>query len=274
LGSAHLDWNEIRIDLKAAARLGVPEALDLALAALDDWPAFVANARLKEEDVKTVLVPLGELLAAPAVPEAYLHDLARHPLAGARALAAAAFALRALRGEKAALPMARDLAADPRAEVRLAMVTALTHRSAEAPEALVALLRRWLTAARRPRLAATALQAVQSLARLRPEEALTLLAETPPALRTAPEVQRALGDALRQVAAQGHGAVVLALLEDWQNDDLPEEAVLRALRGDWVHTHRARAAVLLDALEARTGPSRALRRARQRLQAPEDQREP
>ena len=274
MGSAHLDWNEIHIDLKAAARLGAPEALDLALAALDDWPAFVANARLKEEDVKTVLVPLGELLAAPAVPEAYLYDLTRHPLAGARALAAAAFALRALRGEEAALPMARDLAADPRAEVRLAMVTALTRRGAEAPEALAALLRRWLTAARRPRLAATALQAVQSLARLRPEEALTLLAETPPALRTAPEVQRALGDALRQIAAQGLGADVLALLEGWQADGLPEEAVLRALRGDWAHTHHARAAALLDALEARTGPSRALRRTRQRLQAPEDQREP
>ena len=265
MGKTSLNLNEMLFDLKAAARLGVPEALDMALAALDDWPAFVANARLKEEDVAAILVPLGEVLAQPAVPETYLRMLAAHPLAGARALAASALALRALRGGKVPRKLLPQLAADKRLEVRHAVITVLQRHGVTHSAALLALLREWLTARRSPRLAATALAVLQALTPTCPQEALALLAALPPAQRNAPEVQPALGDALRQMAAAGHAEDVLALLEQWQADGLPAEAVLRALRGEWVYAQRERVAALLDALEAQTGPSRALRRSRQHL---------
>ena len=276
MGNVSLNLDEILLDLKAAARLGVPEALDMALAALDDWRAFGANARLKEEDVNAVLTPLGEILAEPTVPEAYLRMLANHSLAGARALAAAALARRALREGNVPPKILPRLAADKRPEVRQAVVAVFQRHGESAPDALLTLLRQWLTATHRPRLAVTALQAAQSLALTRPQETLTLLTEMPSALRAMPEVQRALGDALRQVAAQSQGEAVLALLEGWQADGLPEEALLRALRGDWARAHRTRALALLDALESQTGASRALRRARQRLQTNEtaDKQEP
>ncbi len=274
MGNTPLNVHEMLIDLKGAARLGAPEALDMALAALDGWPAFVANAHLRDEDVLAVLVPLGEVLALPTVPEAYLLALAEHPLTGGRALAAAALAQRALRGGKVPAKALRRLAADKRAEVRLAAAEVLRRRGATAPQALLALLRDWLMPGRSPRLLATAVHVAAALGQAQPEDALALLARLTPEQRQLPEIQRALGDTLRQIAAAGQGAAVLALLEGWQDDGFPVEAVLRALRGEWARAHRPRADALLDAVEARTGVTRALRRARQFLHAPAGEARP
>ena len=261
-----LDRDELLIDLKGAARLGTPEALDLALEGLAAWQAFTANARLEDEAVVKVLVPLGEVLAAPTVPADYLRDLAGHALAGGRALAAAALALRVLRGETDFAADLTRLAGDKRAEVRLAAATALARHGSDHFAAAEALLQTWLQPNRSPRLLATALQAAAALAAQHPRAILALLQRLTPQQHTLPEIQRPLGDALRQTAASGEAAGVLALLTAWaQTPHPPAEAILRALHANWARQHAPAARQVLAALEAAVGNSRPLRRTREFL---------
>lgn len=259
---------ELQIDLKSAARLGDPEALDWALEGLRAWPAFAANAPLDEADVRAVLVPLGEILALPTVPVDYLHGLASSSWAGVRALAAVALAARALQGERIPAAWLRKLAADRRAEVRLALESYLKQKAAEDPAAVLALLTAWKQAPSplSPRAAALALSVAAEMPPDAAPSALRWVAD----FRTDPhpDVQRALGEALRRLAAHGLAQDVLTLLETWlQEPPTPAEAYPWALRGSWAHPHRERALALLAQVEAQFGTSRPLRRARQSLTA-------
>ena len=261
-----LDRDELLIDLKGAARLGSPEALDLALEGLAAWKAFTANARLEDESVVKVLVPLGEVLAAPTVPADYLHHLAGHTLAGGRALAATALALRVLRGENNFAPALTRLAGDKRAEVRLAATTTLARHGSAHFAAAEGLLQTWLQPSRSSRLLATALQAAAALASQHPRQILGLLKNLTPQQYTLPEIQRPLGEALKHAAAAGESAGVLALLTAWaQTSNPPAEAILRALHAGWARQHAPAARQVLAALEATVGPSRPLRRTREFL---------
>ncbi len=258
-----LNRDQLLIDLKGAARLGHPEALDLALSALDGWGAFVANARLREEDVLNILVPLGEVLAAPSVPEAYLLALAEHRLAGARALAAAALGLRALRGPAVPRQALSRLGRDRRDEVRWALQAVWRRAGKDNPQQLAALLESWLDCSASPRLQVLALE---SVAALPPRQGVALLARCGTAADE--HVQAALAAALREAAAAGEAEAVLGLLDAWaRTDSPPAKAIVAALRGKWAaKTDRQRALVVLTALERRLGTSRALRRARQALE--------
>ncbi len=262
-----LNRDELLIDLKGAARLGSPEALDLALEGLAAWEAFAANARLEDKAVVKVLVPLGEVLAAPTVPADYLRTLADHPLAGGRALAAAALALRVLRGETGFAATLTRLAGDKRAEVRLVASTALARHGSTHFAAAEALLKAWLQPNGSPRLLATALQAATALATQHPRQILALLQRLTPQQYILPEAQRPLSEALKQTAAAGESAGVLALLAAWvEAANPPTEAILRALHANWARQTPAAALQLLAALEAAVGDSRPLRRTREFLE--------
>ncbi len=262
---------ELRIDLKSAARLGDPEALDWALEGFRRWPAFAANAPLDEADVQTILVPLGEILAMPTVSQAYLHEMAASSWAGIRALAAVALAARALEGRTAPEKWLRRLAADPRDEVRMALEAFLKKKAADAPEVLLAMLTSWKQVKQplSPRAAVLMLHVLPSLPEDYAPRGLRLAAAFRDDSR--PEVQRALGDALRRFATQGLDEKVLALLASWiEAPPTPAEAYARALRGSWPRCHRDRALALLASIENRFGTSRPLRRARQALEAVEE----
>ncbi len=262
------DRDQLLIDLKGAARLGSPEALDLALEGLAEWRAFAANASLAFEDVERVLVPLGEVLAAPAVPADYLRSLATHALAGGRALAAVALVLRHLRGEATCSALLTRLAGDKRAEVRFALAAALgRHGRDEHFPAAVALLDAWLAPARGPRVWQTALQAAAGLARSHPRQVLSLVERLTPAQVAHPEVQRPLAEALRQLGTFGTHAdrtALLQLLEKWlrESDGDAARLVLQVLHAGWAQRMPEQALALLDAVEAAGGAPRPLRRTR------------
>ena len=257
---------DLETAFRAAARLGQPEALNEALDALASLPPLAANATLSPGDVERVLVPLGEALAVPTVAVSHLRQLQKAPLAGLRAVAAAALAVRYLR----ALPAGpRDLARaakDPRAEVRWALSQALRRHAARAPARLRALLRDWLTVThppRSPRQVAVALHTLPALAAAFPQEALRLAAAQKDAEH--PEARQALAACLRELARQGLDEGVLHLLETWAQNDPPLFVLGETLRGRWAQAHRERALALLDTLEARYGPRRPLTNARKAL---------
>ncbi len=262
-----MDFQTILGDLRAAARLGTEEALDLALEPLGEWEDFRANRRLPAPAVRERLVPLGIALAAPTVPLGYVRGLAEEPLAGARAIAAAALLRRYLAGEKNALAPLRRLAADRRQEVRVALLAALQPTGALPAERLHAFLRPLLSAKRPvPEAAAlTAIAFLPHLAESAPQEACALTETV--ARDERPTIRKALGDALRECATAAAAKEVLALLKNLAaQNDLPAEMAARALRGSWhpplIHERLA----LLEALEAKTGGTRALRRTRTELE--------
>jgi len=262
-----LDFQTILGDLRAAARLGTEEALDLALEPLGEWEDFRANRRLPASAVRERLVPLGVVLAAPTVPLGYLRGLAEEPLAGARAIAAAALLRRYLAGEKNALAPLRRLAADRREEVRVAMLAALPPKGEMPAERLLAFLRALLSAKRfAPEAAAlTAFVLLPSLAESAPKEACALAKTV--ARDERPTIGKALGDALRECATTGAAKEVLALLKNLAAQNaLPVETAARALRGGWHPPLIQERLALLKALETKTGGTRALRRTRTELE--------
>ena len=257
------DLRTLRVDLKGAARLGLPEALDWALEGLQTWPEVAANQPLTPKTIDQLL-SLGKILAGPRVPAAYLHGLSKHGLAAYRTLAAGAWATRLGRGDAAAQAPLTRLAGDPRPDVRAAVEKALAEADALPPDRLASLIQRWLRSGPgvSPRAQEVALRLLPALGQKRPALALALLREA--AFPTA--LEPAVGEALSALAAAGQSEAVLTLLEAWARSAEPHlTAIVRALRGSWARRHRPRALAILDVLEARHPASRALRRARQFL---------
>lgn len=135
------DLRELLTDLRAAARLGNPESLGIALAGLLDWPEVAGNPDMEPAFVAQALAPLGATLAVPGVPTSLLLGMAQDSQAAFRALAAIPLCGRALAGEAAARPVLDTLANDARPEVRQAIAIALGPRRDE--PAVAALLAAW-----------------------------------------------------------------------------------------------------------------------------------
>ncbi|MBN1665846.1 MAG: hypothetical protein JW862_02115, partial [Anaerolineales bacterium] len=77
-------------DIKAAALLGQPEAIDVALDGLLTFPGVAANATLEPAFILKVLLPVGNELSI--LPAGLLEMLQDHPLVTGRAIAASALA--------------------------------------------------------------------------------------------------------------------------------------------------------------------------------------
>jgi hypothetical protein len=147
------DLHDLLADVKAAARLGEPEGIGVALAGLLDWPEVSGNPDMEPAFVQRALAPLGAALDQPGVPTSLLAGMARDSHAAFRAVAAGALSGRALAGEDAARAALDHLADDPRPEVRQAIGLALRPRQAE--PAARALLADW-AASGKPRRQAIA----------------------------------------------------------------------------------------------------------------------
>ncbi len=245
-------------DVRLAARFGDPEALDAALEGLLEDPAVAANRDLPPDLISRLLVPAGQALAAPTVPDTYLDSLAASPYAAYRALAAAAWGERFARG--AAPPRALErLARDPRAEVRTALQQAL----ARAPQARrAALVRAWLTPRTPPRS----------------PRAVALAWDLAPAVLSPAELwDRAAVWAARDEAADLRPALVRALHAAASRDpDLalqrlraarwPAPLVAQVLAGPWAAARPDAALDLLRGLYARHGRRRWLTQALKALE--------
>lgn len=255
---------ELLADFKAAARLGHPEGLQVALDGLRDLPEAAANARLSEAFIQQALLPLGRALAHPQLDLLYLRPLLEDPLAAVRAVAAVALAARFFAGAQVSEQDLRRAGRDHRPEVRAALGQALGQAGADQAEALLELLSPWLALPAGPRLRQAALLALPYLVPVKGPDLLPLV--QPLADEADPQAQAALVTALVALAAGNQPGPVLDLLARWAAAVAPNEWVItRTLSASWAAGHRLQAEAILKVLETRTGPTRHIASARQAL---------
>lgn len=253
--------------LRSAAALGTPDALALAVQGLLEDRTIAANRPLPLGRVEKELLPAGEILARPSVPRVFLEELGKLPYAAFRALAAAAWALRYLRGETRAKAHLEALAKDERDEVRHAVVATLRTHGPRYTARFRALVQEWLT--RRPppspRVQAIALEL---LPRVVEEEEVTValdwLEKAP--LQTHPVVQKAWVRALSVLGARD-GATVLHRFGRWLLTR-PRRApwMAQALARPWAARHPQQTLNLLQAMYHRWGRRRWITQALQALE--------
>jgi hypothetical protein len=258
-------------DLKAAAALGTPEALDLALLGLRNLPEVRGNQALDSGSIEKLLLPAGEMLGEQRVPYAYLEELSHDHLAAIRALPAAAFVLRTCRGSVEGDEVLIRLAADARPEVRRVLALASRECAAEGQTRPLTLASSWLTepvdpkkAAAHARRQATALEMLVNFTRIAPQAVLA--AARGQKQNPDPDVRAALAGLLVAAGQSGQTIDVLDLLEMWAADAEPNEWVIcRVLSAHWAANTSGRAAAILDALEASLGLTSSITNARRAL---------
>ncbi len=247
-------YRQILADIKAAARLGHPEALEAAFALLMALPEVASNRRLGEGFLEQVVHPAGEILAHRPVSQ--LRPLTEHPLAAVRAIGAAALGRRYLRAGDVPAKLLRRLAQDARAEVHEALTDALTCFKEPHSARLRELLKEWLVAPS-PRLRAAGLRALPALAPLEGDQVIDWI--RPLGEDDDPQVRAALAQTLVHLAEGGLAPIVLDLLADWANASHPNDWVIaRALSGAWSAKHPQEVKTILGALYAQTGKTKAL----------------
>ncbi len=255
-------WNSLLTDLRAAARLGHPAALEAALEAIASHPEIASNGALSTRLQTDFLRPAARTLAGSGIPAALLTDLRDAPLAGLRALGAAALALRHLEGHappKALRPSGRD----PRPDVRRALGQTLAEAGAAAPEKILSLGRTWLRRGS-PRLRHTALLALRGAVPARGAEIIPLLQELPAQLEA--ESGEALAALLISLAQNGQAEAVLDFVAERAAAEPPDLWLAgRVLSGKWAAARAGRISALLETLEARHGESRHLSNIRRAL---------
>jgi hypothetical protein len=238
-------------DLKAAAGLGNPEAVDIALNGLLAFPGVAANDRMNDGFIEKTILPVGQALTS--LKTSHLRPLLSHKLAAGRAVGAAALADQFITGKDATPKDLRKPANDPRSDVRLSLGRALLAVGYKNPQKLLALGTPWLTnSAPRPRH--TALIFVPALAESDGVRLVGLLAQ----LGNDPdrEVRAALVDALNALARAGPAESVLELLALWAAETHPNIWVIsRVLSVSWVADYPTEAEAILLELSSKTGTS-------------------
>ncbi len=240
---------ELLRDLKAAATLGKPEAVDIALDGLLALPGVASNNRLPEGFLEQVVLPVGNMLAS--LPPRYLRPLATHSLVAGRAIGAVVFAHHFVKGEETGPNDLLPFAQDPRPEVRLALGRSLLELGEAHPDRLLPLAESWLRDPR-PRLRSTALVFLPALSGV-PDAPLVAWLQ-PLGEDESPEVRRELAEALKRLATQGWAEPVLGLLSAWAAATPPKAwLVCRTLSGSWAADHPARVDGILRVVYAETG---------------------
>ena len=254
-------WQDLLLDLRAALRLGHPDAVRAALAAIAAQPEIAANRQIPARLRVEFLYPAGRALADALLAPDVLTDLQRAPLTGLRLLGAVVAGYHYAAG-KLPLQKVQVIGKDPRPEVRRALGDTLAE--ACPPERLLPLGRAWLGNSS-PALRHTVLLALRGAVKGQGKALLNLLA--PLHGEHEPESSQALVNLLNALGEQGYAREVLRLLETWiQRADLNPWLVGQTLSRRWAAAHAATAYVLLDALEARHGYSRHISNARRALQ--------
>lgn len=134
---------DLLADIRAALLIGHPGSLDAALDGWRGWSRIASNQGLSAGQVAQYILPVGEVLAGPRVPDGYLERLGRDSLVALRAAAGVALLRRGASSGSFGAELAR-LAGDPRQEVRRAIAMALAEEPLDGPVWI--LLHQWLTA--------------------------------------------------------------------------------------------------------------------------------
>ena len=255
-------WQDLLLDLRAALRLRHPDSLTRALEAIARQPDIAANRRLSARLQSDFLRPAGRMLADADLPPERLRTLCAAPLAGMRALGAAALAYRYAQG-RLPLEALSTPGGDPRPEVRRLLGRTLAEAGAASPERLLTLGRAWLRGDS-PRLRHTALTALRGAVPARGQALIPLLETLPQRLDI--ESSEALAALLSALAQHGHPEAVLRLLETRTAAEPPDLWLAgRVLSGRWAAAHAGRVSTLLEALETQHGISRHISNARRAL---------
>lgn len=243
---------QLRRDVKAAALLGRPEAIDIALNGLLAFPGVAANATLEGNFITKVILPIGQELAA--LPADLLKKLQEHPLAAGRAIAASALANHYLQTPSAGAELLHWGAADQRSEVRQALAETLAALANRDPERLVPLVQDWLNG-QQPRKEQTALTLLPALADfVSREQCLDWL--QPLGLTEQPQTRAALVACLQTIAQQNKAECVLKLLTHWAAlETTPTWVITRTLAGAWAAQFPGQVRTLMLALQAKYGLS-------------------
>lgn len=238
-------------DLKAAARIGHPASLALALDVLRALPPVAANQPLSPRLLQQLILPAGRALAHPRLPLAHLRSLAQDPLAAVRALAAVALAIRWSQDHSPHRDELTRAARDPRNDVRAALAMALKESAPAPPQQLFDLVEAWLTDDS-PRLRQVALGLIPTLAATHPDGVFALL--SPLHQDADPDVRAALVAALAQLSQDGCAPQVLDLLSAWSEASHPNAWVIaRALSASWAARHPDQALRILRMLVEQLG---------------------
>ncbi len=236
-------------DLKAAAVLGNPEAVDIALNGLLAFPGVAANDRMDDGFIEKTILPVGQSLTP--LKSSHLRPLLNHKLAAGRAIGAVALADQFIAGKDATSKDLRGPANDPRLDVRNSLGRALLITGQKDPQKLLALGTPWLmNAAPKPRC--TALIFIPALAESQGVRLVGLLGP----LGSDPdrEVRAALVDALNTLARAGLGESVMELLTLWVAEPHVNIWVIsRVLSASWAAAYPIEAEAILHVLSSKTG---------------------
>ncbi|MBN2499664.1 MAG: hypothetical protein JXB38_02790, partial [Anaerolineales bacterium] len=159
-------------DIKAAARIGHAESLEIALEGLFTLPNVAANQAMSEAFIEQAILPIGEILADSRLNGGMLRSMANNQYAATRAIAAVTLAQRYLKGDDKSAIELRRMGSDSRADVRAAL--AMAFRKAEDCERMIELVKQWL-GSKSPRQKQVALAAVAKLVTSHPDEVWALL---------------------------------------------------------------------------------------------------
>jgi hypothetical protein len=243
------DTRQLLRDLKTAAILGDPEAVDLALNGLLAFPGVAANDWLDDGLIEKTILPVGRALTP--LKTSLLRPLLSHGLTAGRAIGAVALADHYITGKQAT---AKDLykpAIDPRLEVRKALGRELRVIGYQDLGKLLALGTSWLTnASPKPRY--TALIFTPALAASHAEQLLSLLA--PLGHDADWDVRAVLVDTLNSLGQAGLGESIMELLYNWASETNPNSWVIsRVLSASWSASYPVQIRAVLGELSLKSG---------------------
>ena len=243
-------------DLKAATLLGNPEAVDIALNGLLDFPGVVANDRMSDGFIEKTILPVGKALAP--LKASHLRPLLNHKLAAGRAIGAVGLADRFVIASDTTPKDLFKPANDPRLDVRVSLGRELLAVGSGDPQKTYVLGSSWLMkAAPKPRY--TALVFLPGIAESHGERIVGLL--DPLCDESDYEVRAALVAALNALALAGLKVSILELLMLWASDAQPNVWVIsRVLSSSWVAAYPVQAKAILEELSKRPGASSQVKR--------------
>ena len=243
------DTRQLLRDLKTAAILGNPEAVDLALNGLLGFPGVAANDRMDDGFIEKTILPIGRELTP--LKTSFLRPLISHRLAAGRAIGAVALADQYIAGKQATAKDLHKPANDPRVEVRNALGRELLVIGNQDSGKLIALATSWLTNTA-PKLRYTALIFVPALAASHAGQLIDLL--SPLGQDSDWDVRGVLVVALNSLGQAGLGESVMGLLDNWASDPNPNGWVIsRVLSASWSAAYPAQTRVILTALSSKNG---------------------
>lgn len=232
-------------DLKAAVRIGHPDAIFAALEGLLAETEISSNQVLTEEYISTVILPVGRVLSHTRIPASVLDDLADDNLSAFRAIAVVGSTLHILDNNETNLEKLTGWANDPRADIRAALIAAISADKTESESIINLIAVDWLQSDHQ-RVQQSGLQLVANMASPT-EDVLDWIASL--GRKSNPEINQDIVSVLNKLAQGGNPRGVLSLLKDWMNEAPPNTWVItRALTGSWAAQHPAEALHILKSL--------------------------